>query len=202
MSIFGCSKFACVLLTFGPRLNTAFRVGACEGSTPDAPAASEVLVSRCSVPNARCFLSLGSAEKVRVEFNTVTDPAACVWRAEPDCGPPSLVQFDHNIFTWTPGTVTRLCDVPRGVPAESVQLMTNLWFSAEIPGAFEEIGRPFGVELAPQVFDVDPRVEPSDAAPREKKAQTFGWRAGRGRAPGAEPNAPTAPPAPPAPAAP
>jgi hypothetical protein len=136
-----------------------------------------VLVSRCSVPEAKCFLSLGAAEKVRIEWNTVTDPTRCVWRAEPECGPPLEIQFDHNLIAWMPGGIELLCEVPSTVPAESVQLQANLWFSAEIPAAFEEIGKPFGVQLAPQVLDVDPRMEPKDASPREPKAQGFGWRA-------------------------
>ena len=198
----GCRQIACGLLTFGPRVNTAFRIGACEKAPPDAPPCAEVLVSRCSVPDARCFLSLGAAEKVRIELNTVTDPKACVWRVEPDCGPPSQVQFDHNLFAWTPGGVARLCDVPPTVPAESVQLSANLWYSAEIPAAFEEIGKPFGVELAPQVLDVDPRIEPSDASPREVKAQGFGWRAGLPRTARQQAPRDAAPPSPPSPPSP
>lgn len=196
----GCRQIACGLLTLGPGVDTAFRIGACEGAAPDAPRCAEVLVSRCSVPEARCFLSLGAAEKVRIEWNTVTDPKRCVWRVEPECGPPAEIQFDHNLFAWTPGVIERLCEVPATVPAESVQLQANLWFSAEIPAAFEEIGKPFGVQLSPQVLDVDPRMESKDASPREPKAQGFGWRAGLPAAtrPPAEAAAP-APPAAPAP---
>lgn len=171
-----CRQIACGVLTFGPGVDTAFRIGACEGAAPDAPRCAEVLVGRCSVPEPRCFLSVGAAERIRIERNTVTNPRRCVWRVEPECGRPAEVQFDHNLFTWTPGGIERLCEVPSTVPAASVQLQANLWYSAEIPAAFEEIGAPFGVQLAPQVLDVDPRVEPKDASPGEPKAQAFGWR--------------------------
>jgi hypothetical protein len=198
----GCRQIAFGLLTFGPRVGTAFRIGACEGAPPDAPRCAEVLVSRCSVPEAKCFLSLGAAEKVRIEWNTVTDPTRCVWRAEPECGPPLEIQFDHNLFAWMPGGIELLCEVPSTVPAESVQLQANLWFSAEIPAAFEEIGKPFGVQLAPQVLDVDPRMESKDASPREPKAQGFGWRAGLNTPPAAAkpPSEASTPPPPAAPA--
>jgi hypothetical protein len=101
-----------------------------------------------------------------------------------------------------PGGIEHLCEVPSTVPAESVQLQANLWFSAEIPAAFEEIGKPFGVQLAPQVLDVDPRMEAKDASPREPKAQGFGWRAGLNTPPAAAkpPSGASTPPPPAAPA--
>jgi hypothetical protein len=182
----GCSQLAMSLLTFGPGVGTAFELGACEGAATDVAPASNLLVSRCSVPEAGVFAQLGSVENVLLQWNTATDLRRTVWGVPPDCGLPNGVTLADNLFTWTPGMIERISEVPEGLPAESVRLQANLWWSPEIPAAFEAIGRPFGVELAPQVFDVDPKVEARFGSPVEAKAAAFGWRA--------EPPKPAAPP--------
>ena len=189
----GCSQVAMSLLTFGPGVGTAFELGACEGAAADAAAATNLLVSRCSVPEAGAFAQLGAVENALLQWNTATDLRRAVWGVPADCGFPNGVTLADNLFTWTPGMIERISEVPEGLPAESVRLRANLWWSPEIPAAFEAIGRPFGVELAPQVFDVDPKVEGRFGSPIEAKAAGFGWRA--------EPPRPTAVPATPAEAA-
>jgi|GEM_PF-1983324 len=174
----GCSNIALSLLTFGPRVGTAFRIGSCEGVSPSTASSSEILISRCSVPNAKQFASIGAAEKVLVQLNTVTDFTRCAWSHDDACGPATQIAFANNIFTWMPGNIDRLCEVSKSLPPESVQMQSNIWFSAEVPAAFEVIGKPFGIEIAPQIFDVDPRIEPQNAAPMDARAQNFGWRAG------------------------
>jgi len=189
----GSRQVAMGMLTLGPRVRTAFRLGSCEGLPADTPAASGLLLMRCSVPEADCLAWLGGVDGLLMQWNTVTDPRRCIWEAGEACGLPRQVVMAGNLFSWAPGSIDRLCEVPAGLPRESVQLGPNLWWSAEIPAAFEAIGRPFGVEVAPQVLDVDPRVEPRFASPLEARAKAFGWQAPD---PAAPPNPPSADPAP------
>ena len=185
----GCRQVAVSMVSLGPGVRTAFRLGSCEGLPADTAAASDLQVVRCSVPDAERFAWIGGVEGLRLRWNTVTDPRRCIWEAGESCAPPRQVTMDHNLFSWTPGGIEHLCQVPPTMPRESVHLGANLWWSAEIPAAFEAIGRPFGVELEPQVFDVDPKVEPRFASPLEARAKAFGWQA-----PGEAPATPSAPP--------
>ena len=190
----GCSQVATAMLTMGPKVKTAFRLGSCEGVPADAAPASGLLVMRCSVPDADRFARIGGVDGLLMRWNTVTDPKRCVWEADETCGLPRQVVFTDNLISWTPGAIERLCETPATLSRESVQLGPNLWWSAEIPAAFEAIGRPFGVEMAPQVTDVDPRVEPRFASPLEPRAKAFGWQAPEPSPPSADtPRSPAEP---------
>ena len=189
----GCRQVALGMLTLGPKVRTGFRLGSCEGLPPETPPATGVMVMRCSVPEADRFAWIGGVDGLLLQWNTVTDPGRCVWEAEDACGLPRQVVMAHNLFAWTPGAIEQLCRVPATLPRESIQLGPNLWWSAEIPAAFEAIGRPFGVEVEPQVLDVDPRVEPRFASPLEPRAKVFGWQAPDPAAAGPAVPPPTAP---------
>lgn len=173
----GCRQVAAAMLTMGPRVRTGFRLGSCEGIPADTPPAEAVLVMRCSVPEPDRFAWIGGVRGLVLRWNTVADPRVCVWQAVDACGLPSEVTLLGNLFSWRPGMIERICDVPASLPADSVRLGENLWWSEEIPAAFEAIGRPFGVEAEPQRLDVDPRLEPRFASPLEEKARNFGWQA-------------------------
>ncbi len=194
----GCSQIALGGLSFAPGVGTAFKLGDCAVAGPDSPPASRVLVRRCCVPEAQVFAWLGAVVDVYVESNTVLDPRRAVLAGTDACAVPRNVLLQGNLVSWMPGTLDRLGDFPPTVPPESVRLMENLWFSPELPGAFEVVGRPFGSELQPQVFTVDPRVEPREAEPRNDAAKSFGWKSATTRVPPPRPKGPK--PAPEAPA--
>lgn len=194
----GCSQIALGGLSFAPSVGTAFRLGDCTVAGPQTPPASRVLVRRCCVPESQVFAWLGAVEEAYLESNTVLDPRRSVLAGTDACAAPRKVLMQGNLISWTPGTLDRLGDFPPTVPPESVGLMENLWFSSELPGAFEVIGKPFGAELQPQVVNVDPKVEPREAAPRNDAAKAFGWKSPTVRVPPPRPkgSAPAPQPAP------
>ena len=183
----GCSQIALGGLTFAPNVGVGFRLGDCDGAPADAPAASRVLVRRCCLPDAQVFAWLGAVEDAYIESNTATGVRRSVLAAGETCAAPRNVLLQGNLFSWLPGTLDRIGDMPPTIAPESVRLMANLWFSSELPGAFEVIGRPFGVELQPQVFDVDPKVEDRSGEPRTDAAKAFGWKSTTVRVPPPKP---------------
>lgn len=179
----GSSQVALGALTFGPGVGTAFRLGDCKGAAPDARPASRLLVRRCSVVEPQRFAWLGSVEEAYIDCNTVDGPRRTLFTCDEACGPATAITLAGNLFQWMPGSMDRLFEMPTGAAPENVRLMANLWWSAELPGAFEAIGRPFGIELQPQVVDVDPRLDPKTTEPAAEAAKPFGWRTQAFRAP-------------------
>lgn len=179
----GCSQVALGGLTFGPGVGTAFRLGVCDGAAPDAKPASRLLVRRCSVVEPQRFAWLGSVDEAYMDCNTVDGPKRNLFACDEACGPATGITLAGNLFQWMPGSMDRLFDVPAGTAPESVRLMANLWWSPELPGAFEAIGRPFGVEMQPQIFDIDPKIDPKTAEPATEAAKPFGCRTQAFRAP-------------------
>lgn len=173
-----CNRVSIGVNTFGLRVGTAFDIGSCATGEPSLPPASRILVSRNNIPEAESFARIGSVDQLFFEANTVTDPRRNIYSVQDGCGEVERITFTRNIFSWIPGSIEHLCDTPESLPASAVQLNANLWWSAEIPAAFEAIGEPFGMQSQPQVLDVDPRIEPRFAEPLEPKAQEFGWRIG------------------------
>jgi hypothetical protein len=98
-----------------------------------------------------------------------------VWKADGTCGVPNHITFQNNLVTWVPGRIEKISSVAATIPPESIILQSNLWWSEELPIGFEIVGKPFGVEMAPQVFDVNPKVEMRKFVPVDEKARTFGW---------------------------
>jgi len=196
----GCSQIALGGLAFGPGVGTAFRLGDCTGAPSDAKPASRLLVRRCSVIEPQRFAWLGSVDEAYLDCNTVDAPKRGLFAADESCGPPSGVTLAGNLFHWSPGSIDRLFDVPPGLARESVRLMPNLWWSPELPGAFDAIGRPFGAEMQPQVVDLDPKLDPKTLEPAEERAKAFGWTTQAFRAPPPSSALPKAPrqPTPPA----
>lgn len=191
----GCSQIAITGLSFGPGIGTALRLGTCEGAPGTPSPASRLLVRRCSVIDPQRFAWLGAVDEVYIDCCTVDGAKRAMFTADEACGPAAGITLSGNLFQWQPGTLDRLFEMPRSAPPESVRLMANLWWSPEIPGAFEAIGRPFGVELQPQTLDRDPRIDPKTGEPAEESARAFGWRARSLRAPTPS-NAPSGSPAP------
>lgn len=189
----GSSQIALGGLSFGPGVGTVFRLGDCTGSAPDAKPASRLLVRRCSAIEPQRFAWLGSVDDAYIDCNTVDAPRRALFTADETCGPASRVTLAGNLFQWTPGSIDRLFDMPAGAARESVRLMPNLWWSPELPGGFDAVGRPFGVELQPQVVDIDPKLDPKTLDPAEDRAKAFGWNTQAFRAPPPSSALPTAP---------
>ena len=177
----GCEDISCMYLSFGPNVQVAFELGLCDTTTQNTPEqnaqgpAQRILISRNAALDCPCFISLGSIDNSTIENNSIIESTKYVWKADATCGVPNHITFKNNLVTWVPGRIDKISFVAPTIAPESIILQSNLWWSEELPIGFEIVGKPFGVELAPQVFDVNPKVEMRGFTPVDPKARDFGW---------------------------
>ena len=177
----GCEDISCMYLSFGPKVQVAFELGVCDTTTQNPPEqnaqgpAQRVVISRNAALDCPCFISLGSIDNSIIENNSIIESTKYVWKADATCGVPNHITFKNNLVTWVPGRIDKISFVAPTIAPESIILQSNLWWSEELPIGFEIVGKPFGVELAPQVFDVNPKVEMRGFTPVDPKAREFGW---------------------------
>jgi hypothetical protein len=198
----GCEDISCMYVSFGPHVQVAFELGVCDPGNATSHAlapAQRILIAHNAALDSPCFVSLGSIENSTIAFNSIIESTRVVWKADGACGVPTAITFDRNLVTWIPGRIERISQVADGIPAESIRLQRYLWWSEELPAAFEATGKPVGVELAPQVFDLNPKVEMHGFNPIEVPARDFGWTAGTTATPAAASKTPVVPSKTPAP---
>jgi len=193
-------------------ITTGVQVGACASSTDGGTvpsAAREVQIARSLMLEVDCPLEVGPGSDARMSECTIVDPIV-MYRLDGRCGAPRLA-LASNLLQWTAGRLRVVVETHGSIASEMVTLDRNLWWSDELPIGFEATGRPFGVEVTPQVIDVDPKLSEKSFAPTAPKAMEFGWMASmtqnataqnpaadRNATPAPPPNAPTPPAAPPA----
>ncbi len=177
----GCEDISCMYLSFGPKVQVAFELGVCDTTNPN-PAeqnaqrpAQRIQISHNAALDCPCFISLGSIDNSTIANNSIIESTKFVWKADGTCGVPNHITFQNNLVTWVPGRIEKISSVAATIPPESIILQSNLWWSEELPIGFEIVGKPFGVEMTPQVFDVNPKVEMRKFVPVDEKARTFGW---------------------------
>ncbi len=177
----GCEDISCMYVSFGINVKVAFEVGVCdntaaaaENNSPTRPA-QRILISHNAALECACFVSLGSVDNSTIVNNSCIESTKYFYKADGLCGVPNFVTIENNLVTWIPGRLERISLVAQGVAPESIRLQKNLWWSEELPAAFEIVGKPFGVELATQVFDINPKVEMRGFIPVDLKARDFGW---------------------------
>ena len=177
----GCEDISCMYNSFGTTVKVAFEIGVCD-TTHQSPSADSsarpaqrILISHNAALECACFISLGSVDNCAIVNNSCIESTQYFCKADGVCGVPNFITFENNLITWVPGRLERISLVAQGIPPESIRLQRNLWWSEELPTAFEIVGKPFGVEIAPQVFDINPKVEMRGFIPVDPKARDFGW---------------------------
>ncbi len=175
----GCEDISCMYVSFGIKVQVAFELGVCDTTNATEPVsqrpAQRILISHNAALECACFVSLGSLDNSSIINNSIIECAKYVFKADGACGVPNFINFENNLITWVPGRIELISKVAGGIPVESFRLGKNLWWSEELPAGFEIVGKPFGVELQPQLFDVNPNVEMRGFAPVNPKARAFGW---------------------------
>ncbi len=178
----GCEDISCMYLSFGPKVQVAFELGVCDAPNPNAtnspapPPAQRIQISHNAALDCPCFISLGLIDHCTITNNSIIESTKYIWKADGSCGVPNHITFQNNLVTWVPGRIDKISLVAKSIAPESITLHSNLWWSEELPLGFEIVGKPFGIETAPQVFDVNPKVEMRNFSPVDEKARSFGWR--------------------------
>jgi hypothetical protein len=114
-----------------------------------------------------------AGEGVLLGRTTIHEPRDAVYEITGE-GPVSRVVVERCLCAWTPGGLARFSPHGAVVDAAGVTLKENLWYSPELPEAWDLIGRPFGTERAPQRTDIDPRVDPKTLRAANPAANGFG----------------------------
>lgn len=148
-------------------------------------------IERCTFDSAGTSIVIRSARELAIEKCTILEPRDAVWSVPDDAGTVAAVTIDGCLADWTPGGLKRFSPVPDRIPATAFTLGDNLWFSAELPAAWEVLGQPVGFRRVPQVTDLNPEIDPRSLRPQNPEASRFGAAAGL-------PSAPPLPAAPPA----
>ncbi len=135
-------------------------------------------IERCTFDAAGSSIAIRSVRELAIEKCTFLEPRDAVWSVPDDAGTVAAVGIDGCLADWTPGALKRFSPVPDRIPATAFTLGDNLWYSAELPAAWEVLGQPVGFRRVPQVTDVNPEIDPRSLRPRNPEASRFGAMAG------------------------
>ncbi|MBX3355543.1 MAG: right-handed parallel beta-helix repeat-containing protein [Phycisphaeraceae bacterium] len=173
----GSRTVAVMQNTFEGGIGTGVQIGNCDADSEaiSGRGATEVHVLRSTFLEVQCPVSISGGSTGSLRESTVID-ATALYRVDARCGVPSLT-LGGNIFTWEPSVLRVVADRLGDAEASMVTLDANLWWSRELPMAFEVVGHPFGTEKSPQITTIDPRLSDRGFEPMEERAKTFGWLA-------------------------
>jgi len=172
----GTSKLGLLRNIFEGTMANAIELGACSGNGETASVAiTGVNVVRCGFIDVTCPISITGNAHAVIDHCTIIEPRVA-YALDARCGVPRLTMTD-SLLTWTPGRLTAIATQQGEVERAMILLGPNLWWSRELPAAFEALGRPFGVASSPQIVDVDPQIVEGTYEPQEPRAVPFGWTA-------------------------
>ena len=143
------------------------------GSAAEAPVPTIVRFEYCLFNAAATPLLVRGAHGVLLSHCTIWEPRDAMV-STPGPGPVTRVFVDRCIGAWVPGSLRAFSLHGPGVREADVVFGTNLWHSAELPTAWDAIGRPFGTQQGEQRTDIDPSLDPATLKPRNPAAAGFG----------------------------
>jgi hypothetical protein len=150
-----------------------------DGETPrlESPVLADgVTVERCLAKRVGTFITFGSCANALVRANTIVD---CTYgysflEAPKDYAPVRGSSLLANLFVWTPGVLKSFAIAAGGSQPKGLNVEANLWHSAEMPAAKSVLGEFLGTLKAPQLIDLDPKLDGYDR-PTTEQAKQFGW---------------------------
>jgi hypothetical protein len=167
----GSSQVVITNAAFNRGTGTCIAVG-----TPGAgaPAAEDVTVERSIFDTCATALSIANARRVFFNRCTVVEPSEAVWAVDPAAATVEAVRIENTLVEWSPGRLRRFSPHPAGSSPAGITIGDILVHSAELPTAWEVIGRPFGVQAGSLTEDVDPKLDRASLRPTVPQAQRFG----------------------------
>jgi hypothetical protein len=168
VSITGCS-FNKVVRT-GVRVGTPCPGGDCGAARP----VEQVRIDRCLFEDPGQLLEIVNARDLVLSRATVVNPTAAIYSIPADAGTVEQVLVERCLAFWFPGTLARFSPHPDRIPPTAVTLAENLWYSLELPTAWEALGAPFGYQAMPQHISPDPGMDITTLRPRNGEAIRYG----------------------------
>jgi hypothetical protein len=167
--------------------------------TTAVPPAERVRVDRCVFDRVGNSIVIANVRDFTVNRITVVDPLRSIYCIPDDAGIVERVLIEKSLASWPPGKLAKFSPHPDRISPTGITLGDNLWFSAELPAAFEAIGAPFGYQAAAQVLDVNPLIDLTSMRPQSMDGIRYGALSIATTTTPANEVGPNAPPAPPRP---
>jgi hypothetical protein len=145
-----------------------------ENGVPPVPPVERMRVDRCLFDRVGTPILLANVRDLVISRATIVDPRDAVYALPEDAGVVTKVTFEYCLASWLPGGVRAFSPHPNHVRADGITLGDNLWFSAELPAAWEVLGAPFGYQASEQVTGKDPSLDPTTLRPRSADAVRYG----------------------------
>ena len=180
VSVTGCA--------FNKRLRTGVSVGTPRSDAdPSPPAVERMRIDRCIFEEPGTAVSLANVRDLVVSRATIVNPSDAIYAVAEGAVVADRVLVEKCLAFWTPGTLARFSPHPEGFAPTGISLADNLWYSRELPEAWEVLGAPFGVQLVGQITTLDPGIDATTLKPRNGEAIRYGAfsmaAAGGGRRP-------------------
>lgn len=168
LSVTGCA--------FNKAVRTGVSVGSpCPGGDAAlAPPVDRMRVDRCVFENPGTALQAVNVRDLVLSRATIVNPTDAIYAIPEDAGTVEQVLVEKCLAYWTPGVLQRFSPHPGRLKQTAVTLADNLWFSVELPTAWEVLGAPFGYMSVPQVTAFDPGIEATSLRPRNAEAMRYG----------------------------
>lgn len=167
VSVTGCA--------FNKRIADGVVVGSAADEGAPAPLPVERMrIDRCIFEDPGCAVNIVNARDLVISRATVVNPTRAVYEVPGNAVAVSEVLVEKCLGYWTPGMLARFSPHPDRIPATAVTLADNLWYSRELPEAWEVLGAPFGYQSSGQVTHLDPGIDVQTLKPRNGEAIRFG----------------------------
>lgn len=164
----------------GCAFNKTIRVGVQVGTPcPDgdvkfAPAIDQMRIDRCIFDGIGTGVSIVNVRDLVLSRATLINPTDAIYSIPPDAGTVSKVLVERCLAFWVPGALAQFSPHPDRIPTPSVTLGENLWYSLELPTAWEVLGAPFGFQSGGQMTGLDPGIDTTTFRPRNGEALRYG----------------------------
>lgn len=167
VSVTGCA--------FNKRLRTGVSVGTPRSAADAAPKPVERMrIDRCIFEEPGTAVSVANARDLVISRATVVNPTDAIYSVDGGAVTVEQVLIEKCLGYWTPGVLARFSPHPEGTSPTGISLADNLWYSRELPEAWEVLGAPFGVQLKAQVTGIDPGIDATTLKPRNGEAIRYG----------------------------
>lgn len=133
-----------------------------------------IRVDRCMFEETQVPILLVNVRDATISRMTTINPTMAIYAIPTDCGTVERVLIEKCLGYWTPGILKKFSPHPDRIPASQIILGDNLWYSQELPLAFEAIGPPYGYQAMPQVTTVEPSIDITTLRPRSADAVRYG----------------------------
>ena len=168
ISVTGCS--------FNKTIRVGVQVGTpCpDGDANFAPAIDQMRIDRCIFDSVGTGVSIVNVRDLVLSRATLVNPTDAIYSIPPDAGTVNRVLIEKCLAFWLPGTLAKFSPHPERILAPNVTLGDNLWYSLELPTAWEVLGAPFGFQSAGQLTSLDPGIDTTTLRPRNGESLRFG----------------------------